>query len=316
MSGSSASRSATGSSRPSGPWTSRSAGGSPSPSWAPTGAERPASSAPSSGCTPRARAGSSWAASTWPARPTGQGAGCPSCPQRVSLPGMLTAREILALFARLKKAPLERVDEVLEEFALGDSADRRTAEFSGGMLQRLGLAVGLPQGGRPARPRRAHGEPRPPGHPEAQPAPARPEGEGHDDRVLARIFSSNADGAGRPRRGPRGRAGWWSRRRSRSSRTRSPARPPSGSSSSHLTDDMIAAAREAGGDVSGHNGREVSFTALPRNAPAGHPGHRAGRRRDRGVPHRRPRLGGADPGAPRGRWRGLDEAHAASRGWC
>jgi len=33
---------------------------------------------------------------------------------------------------------------------------------------------------------------------------------------------------------------------------------------SHLTDEMIAAVREAGGDVSGHNGREVSFTALPR----------------------------------------------------
>jgi ABC-2 type transport system ATP-binding protein len=32
----------------------------------------------------------------------------------------------------------------------------------------------------------------------------------------------------------------------------------------HLTDEMIAAAREAGGDISGNNGREVSFTALPR----------------------------------------------------
>ena len=51
-------------------------------------------------------------------------------PQRVSLPGMLTARETLTLFARLKKAPLDRVAEVLEEFELNDSADRRTAEFS------------------------------------------------------------------------------------------------------------------------------------------------------------------------------------------
>jgi ABC-type multidrug transport system ATPase subunit len=34
---------------------------------------------------------------------------------------------------------------------------------------------------------------------------------------------------------------------------------------SHLTDEMIAAVREAGGNVSGYNGREVSFTALPRN---------------------------------------------------
>ena len=43
-------------------------------------------------------------------------------PQRVSLPGMLTAREILTLFARLKKAPLERVGEVLEEFELAGRA--------------------------------------------------------------------------------------------------------------------------------------------------------------------------------------------------
>jgi ABC-type multidrug transport system ATPase subunit len=32
---------------------------------------------------------------------------------------------------------------------------------------------------------------------------------------------------------------------------------------SHLTEAMIEAVRGAGGDVSGHNGREVSFTALP-----------------------------------------------------
>ena len=31
----------------------------------------------------------------------------------------------------------------------------------------------------------------------------------------------------------------------------------------HLSDEMIAAVRGAGGDVSGHNGHEVSFTALP-----------------------------------------------------
>jgi len=34
---------------------------------------------------------------------------------------------------------------------------------------------------------------------------------------------------------------------------------------SHLTDEMIAAVRSAGGEVAGHNGREVSFTALPQN---------------------------------------------------
>jgi len=62
-------------------------------------------------------------------------------PQRVTMPEMLTAREVATLFGRLKGVPVKRVDEVLDLFALTDSADRRTREFSGGMLQRLGLAV-------------------------------------------------------------------------------------------------------------------------------------------------------------------------------
>jgi ABC-type multidrug transport system ATPase subunit len=62
-------------------------------------------------------------------------------PQRVTMPEMLTAREVATLFGRLKGVPAKRVDEVLELFALTDSAGRRTREFSGGMLQRLGLAV-------------------------------------------------------------------------------------------------------------------------------------------------------------------------------
>ena len=62
-------------------------------------------------------------------------------PQRVTMPEMLTAREVATLFGRLRRVPAQRVDEVLELFALTDNADRRTREFSGGMLQRLGLAV-------------------------------------------------------------------------------------------------------------------------------------------------------------------------------
>jgi ABC-type multidrug transport system ATPase subunit len=64
-------------------------------------------------------------------------------PQRVTLPDTLTAREIAALFGRLRDVPESRIDEVLELFGLSDDADRRTHEFSGGMLQRLGLAVAL-----------------------------------------------------------------------------------------------------------------------------------------------------------------------------
>ncbi len=64
-------------------------------------------------------------------------------PQRVTMPDVLTAHEILMLFAKLRRVSVERVDEVLDFFALSDDSDRRVGEYSGGMLQRLGLAVAL-----------------------------------------------------------------------------------------------------------------------------------------------------------------------------
>ena len=64
-------------------------------------------------------------------------------PQRVTMPGQLTAREILDLFAHLRGVSSGRVDEVLAIFGLTDDADRLTVEYSGGMLQRLGLAVAM-----------------------------------------------------------------------------------------------------------------------------------------------------------------------------
>jgi ABC-2 type transport system ATP-binding protein len=64
-------------------------------------------------------------------------------PQRVNMPDVLTAREVLVLFAGLREVPEERVDEVLDLLALSDDADRRVGEYSGGMLQRLGLAAAL-----------------------------------------------------------------------------------------------------------------------------------------------------------------------------
>jgi ABC-2 type transport system ATP-binding protein len=64
-------------------------------------------------------------------------------PQRVNMPDVLTAREVLDLFAGLRKVPGERVDEVLDLLALSDDADRQVGEYSGGMLQRLGLATAL-----------------------------------------------------------------------------------------------------------------------------------------------------------------------------
>jgi ABC-type multidrug transport system ATPase subunit len=46
-------------------------------------------------------------------------------PQRVTMPDVLTAREILELFAELRKVASERVDEVLDILALSNDADRR-----------------------------------------------------------------------------------------------------------------------------------------------------------------------------------------------
>jgi len=64
-------------------------------------------------------------------------------PQRVTMPGQLTAREILDFFAHLRGVAANRVDEVLAIFELAADADRLTGEYSGGMLQRLGLAVAM-----------------------------------------------------------------------------------------------------------------------------------------------------------------------------
>jgi len=62
-------------------------------------------------------------------------------PQRVTIPGYLTAREVITLYARLRNVGDERVDEMITYVELDDNADRYTREYSGGMLQRVGLAI-------------------------------------------------------------------------------------------------------------------------------------------------------------------------------
>ncbi len=62
-------------------------------------------------------------------------------PQRVSLPGNLTPLEIATLFARLRGVEQKKVKEILKYVALEDSMNRFMREFSGGMLQRVGLAI-------------------------------------------------------------------------------------------------------------------------------------------------------------------------------
>jgi len=64
-------------------------------------------------------------------------------PQRVAFPEQVTAREILEFYRRLRNLPATRIGAALEWCAFGDAADRLISEFSGGMMQRLGIAVAI-----------------------------------------------------------------------------------------------------------------------------------------------------------------------------
>ena len=64
-------------------------------------------------------------------------------PQRVDFHRCLTAGEILEFYCRLRNVPLARIDDVLHrsEFDFNGFAAKRVSDLSGGMVQRLGLAV-------------------------------------------------------------------------------------------------------------------------------------------------------------------------------
>jgi Cu-processing system ATP-binding protein len=64
-------------------------------------------------------------------------------PQRVSFHDSLTAREILEFYCRLRKIPFSRIEETLgaANFRFNGFTEKAVSEFSGGMRQRLGLAV-------------------------------------------------------------------------------------------------------------------------------------------------------------------------------
>ena len=71
-------------------------------------------------------------------------------PQDVALYQGLTARENLIFFGKLMglgaAAARARAAELLDEFNLMESADRRVSTFSGGMKRRINLAAALPAG--------------------------------------------------------------------------------------------------------------------------------------------------------------------------
>ncbi len=62
-------------------------------------------------------------------------------PQRVVFPENLTAREILRFYCRVRGLPVERAGEAIGRGRFNGFSDRPVGEFSGGMVQRLGLAV-------------------------------------------------------------------------------------------------------------------------------------------------------------------------------
>ncbi|MBZ5591713.1 MAG: ABC transporter ATP-binding protein [Acidobacteriia bacterium] len=64
-------------------------------------------------------------------------------PQRVAFDDNLTALEVLQFYCRLRKLPPDRIDGVLQALDLEAVKHEPVGQFSGGMVQRLGVAVAL-----------------------------------------------------------------------------------------------------------------------------------------------------------------------------
>ncbi|MEO7648047.1 MAG: ABC transporter ATP-binding protein [Gemmatimonadaceae bacterium] len=64
-------------------------------------------------------------------------------PQRLGFPEGATPREVLRLIARLRETDLPRPELLLDRVGLEDVLDRQIETLSGGMRQRLGLAIAL-----------------------------------------------------------------------------------------------------------------------------------------------------------------------------
>jgi Cu-processing system ATP-binding protein len=68
---------------------------------------------------------------------------CSFLPQRVSFPPALTGREVLDFYCALRNRPAARAQEVLKMTGLNGASRRAVGTYSGGMTQRLGLAIAL-----------------------------------------------------------------------------------------------------------------------------------------------------------------------------
>jgi Cu-processing system ATP-binding protein len=64
-------------------------------------------------------------------------------PQRVAFPDALTGHEVVEFYRELRGVPPERTAEVLRFASLNGASGRGVGTYSGGMVQRLGLAVAM-----------------------------------------------------------------------------------------------------------------------------------------------------------------------------
>jgi ABC-type multidrug transport system ATPase subunit len=64
-------------------------------------------------------------------------------PQRVGFHDCLTAQEVLEFYCRLRKLPTTKIEQIVHgsEFNFNGFCEKRVSELSGGMKQKLGLAV-------------------------------------------------------------------------------------------------------------------------------------------------------------------------------
>jgi Cu-processing system ATP-binding protein len=69
--------------------------------------------------------------------------GCSFLPQKVSFPESLTGHEVIDFYRSLRGVSPSRADEVNRSTGLNGAGSRAVSTYSGGMIQRLGLAVAM-----------------------------------------------------------------------------------------------------------------------------------------------------------------------------
>lgn len=62
-------------------------------------------------------------------------------PQRIEFPDLVTAKELLVFFAGIRQISAERVTQLISRFGFQGFERKKVGELSGGMLQRLAIAV-------------------------------------------------------------------------------------------------------------------------------------------------------------------------------